>query len=430
MLLRYGREEVNLTLPPGIAATELKIKEMPVLKDPAGAVRKALLHPVGCPPLREVVQRGETVCLLVNDPTRVARSEVFLPLLVEELKEGGVREEDIFIVFTTGTHRPLTKEEMVSLVGRETASRFPMYNHDCRKGKELVYLGDTSRKTPVFMNRRVMAARRRILTGSIVHHFFAGFGGGRKALVPGVAGHETIQANHSMMLQETARGGVLAGNPVHEDLVEAALMAGGDFLLNVVLNEKKEFLRVFAGHLVQAHLEGCKLVQEVYGVALDAPADLVIASCGGHPKDINVYQSQKTLENAAAAVKEGGQLILLAECPEGVGSDTCESWARRYPTFEEMSRALEADFQIGGHKAYAIARSLQKATVYLVSRLPEETARLLGFVPCATLEEALAKALGRLDPAGGGAPLAYILPQGSLTVPVPGPEIQAQGNCK
>jgi len=415
MLLRYGKGEVKLNLPTGISARELNIKEMPVLKNPEEAVREALRNPMGSPPLRKVVKPRETVCLLVNDPTRVARSEVFLPVVIEELKEGGIRDEDIFIVFTAGTHRPLCREEMAEMVGESIAASFPMSNHDCRKKDELLYLGETSRRTPVYVNRRVMAADRRILTGSIVHHFFAGFGGGRKALIPGVAGYETIQANHRMMLEEKARGGILEGNPVHEDQLEAALMAGGDFLLNVVLNERKEFLGVFAGHMIRAHLEGCRLVQEVYGVELDTPADVVIASCGGHPKDINVYQSQKTLENAAAAVREGGQLILLARCPEGVGSEVCESWARRYPDYPDMCQAIQADFQIGGHKAYAIARALQKASVYLVSDLPAETARSLGFIPFVSLEEAVNRAFGE-PPAE--APLTYVLPQGSLTVPV------------
>jgi len=413
MELCYGHEKVILSLPEAVPREVLQMPRLEPLADPAAAMREALQNPIASVPLREYVRPGESVCLLVNDSTRVARSDYFLPILLETLQEAGIREEDIFVVFTNGTHRPLSREEMTELVGEEIARRITLINHDCHDMEQLVSLGETSRGTPLQVNARVARADKRILTGSIVYHFFAGFGGGRKALVPGVAGYETIRVNHSMLLQPRARMGLLEGNPVHEDQLEGALRVGGGFLFNVVLDEEKNFLGVFAGDMEKAHLEGCTLVRRAYSVPIAVYADVVIASCGGHPKDINVYQAHKTLENAVQALKPGGQLILLACCPEGVGSELYEAWAERYDTLEAVKKALQENFQLGGHKAYSVGRSLQRGRVYLVSRLSPEKARILGFIPAGSLEEAVeAVYRERTDL------FTYIIPQGSLLVPM------------
>jgi len=413
MNLLYGKENLKLNLPVGTSRVELGLKEVPALADPEAEIIRALRNPINSKPLQEVVKPGETVCLLVNDSTRVARSEIFLPHIVAELKQAGIRPVDIFVVFTNGTHRPLNHDEMTSLVGPEISAEIAMYNHDCN-ANDLVYYGKTSRGTPVSINVRVAQAHRLILTGSIVYHFFAGFGGGRKALVPGVAGVDTVNANHSLMLDQSAQSGVLQGNPVHEDLLEAARLVGGDFLFNVVLNENKQILGVFAGDMVEAHEAGCQMVRQVYGVSLDELADVVIASCGGHPKDINLYQAQKSLDNAARAVKEGGRLILLACCPEGTGSATYEDWALRYNSLAEIEKALQSSFQLGGHKAYAVAKVLAHCSVYLVSQLPPDKARRLGFIPATSLDEAVKTVFSD----SFDATKTCIIPQGALTVPL------------
>ena len=216
------------------------------------------------------------------------------------------------------------------------------------------------------------------------------------------------------MLHPGAGLGRLTGNPVYEDQVEGTQMCRPTFLLNVVLNEKKEFLGIFAGDYIQAHLEGCKFVESIYGVPLDAPADLVIATCGGYPKDINVYQMQKTMDNAWLAVREGGVVILLAECIEGVGSDMMIEWMKKYQTPERIEEEVRKNFIIGGHKAYAVTRLMKKATFILVSSLPPELANLLLFTPAASLDEALNIARKKL----GAAPSTLLMPQGGLTVPI------------
>ncbi len=412
--LKYGRGNIKFTLPEDIPRAILRSKAQEALPNPKKVILQALRSPIASAPLREKFCPGESVCIIVNDATRVARSEIFLPLLIEEILTAGVREEDIFIIFASGTHRPLNREEMVALVGEEIASRFSLYNHDCRDEEELVFLGCTSFGTPVQINRKAFEADHRILTGSVVHHFFAGFGGGRKALVPGVAGWETIRRNHSLLLDERASTGRLTGNPVHEDLLEAALLAGGDFLLNTVLNEEHEIVQVFAGDMVEAHLAACALVEDINGVKINSLADVVIASCGGYPKDINMYQAHKSLDNAIAALKPGGTVIFLAQCLEGVGSELYEEWVEKGSSLLEMKEILQRNFLLGGHKAYTVARLLQKGTVYLLSDFKPEKSGRLGFISVRNMEEAIAKIYRERRDL-----FTYIIPQASTTIPRP-----------
>ncbi len=412
MNLAYGHGTIALNLWPEIPFKILQTKAVKPLPDPEKTLLEKLRKPIACLPLQEKMKAGETVCLLVNDSTRLARSEIFLPILVEELLRTGIRQEDIFIIFTNGTHRSLGQDEMKNLVGSAVASKIRMYNHDSRNSEELVYLGKTSFNTPVYINRKVMEADRRILTGSVVHHFFAGFGGGRKALVPGVAGWDTIEHNHSLMLDDRAVSGRLDGNPVHEDLLEAARMVGGDFLLNTVLDQNNDILGIYAGDMIEAHLAACSMAELVNGVELEELADVVIASCGGHPKDINVYQAHKTLDNAMKALKHGGHLILAARCSEGVGSEPYEQWAAEFRTLPEMETALRRNFALGGHKAYTVGRLLQRGKVYLVSDLDPRKASLLGFIPASSLEEAVTEVYEKRRDL-----LTYVIPRGSIVVP-------------
>jgi nickel-dependent lactate racemase len=289
-----------------------------------------------------------------------------------------------------------------------------MYNTNAQDPAQFTYVGTTSRGNAVYFQTRVVEADHIICTGSIVYHFFAGFGGGRKALLPGVAAYETIRRNHALMLEPGAGLGRLKGNPVHEDQMEGAEMRRPSFLLNVVLNERKEFLKIFAGDYIQAHLEGCKFVEAIYGTEVSQPADLVIASCGGYPKDINVYQLQKTMDNAWLAVREGGVVIILGECAEGVGSDQYLQWMQEYKTPERIEEKIRSDFVVGGHKAYAVTRLMKKAQFILISGLDHALVRTLRFTPAQDMTEALQIAFARLGPK----PRILLMPQASLTVPI------------
>lgn len=411
--LKYGKGYVDFELDSAQVIDELKIKPTPVLPDPTAAILEAIRKPMGSKALREIVKPGQTVAFIVNDPTRVANSHVLMPILLDELNAVGVPDKDMFIIFALGTHRDMPPEEMAQEVGPEVAKRVRMYNSNAKED-DFKYFGTTSRGTEVYFNRLVADADHIVCTGSVVHHFFSGFGGGRKAMLPGVAKYETIRHNHSMMFDENAVIGRLEGNPVYLDQIEGVEMCRPSFLLNVVLNEKKEFVGVFAGDYIEAHLACCKFVDQVYGTAVAKPADLVIATCGGYPKDINVYQLQKTMDNAWGAVRQGGVVIVLGECVEGSGSALYEKTMRDYKTPERIEAELRANFQIGAHKAYAVTRLMKKAEFILVSCLEPCFAKELLFTPAKDINEALQMALAKLGPS----PSIILMPQGSLTVPI------------
>lgn len=411
---KYGKGEVSVALEEELVAGSLAIKEHPTLSCPEEAILEAIRNPIGSKPLREIVKAGETVAIIVNDTTRVANSHVFMPILLDELNSIGVPDSDMVIVFALGTHHEMTEDEMVGQVGSAVAGRVKMYNSNAKDMSQFTCVGTTSRGNDVYFNKLVVEADHIICTGSIVYHFFAGFGGGRKALFPGVTAYETIRRNHSLMLEHGAGLGRLDGNPVHEEQIEGTLMCRPSFLLNVVLNERKEFLKVFAGDYIEAHRRGCEFVQSIYGAEISEPADLVIASCGGYPKDINIYQMQKTMDNAWLAVREGGVVIILGECIEGTGSDMYEKWMREYKTPEAIEQKVREEFVIGGHKAYAVTRLMKKAEFILISSLDDELARTCLFTPAKDIDQALELAFAKL----GRNPRVILMPSGSLTVPV------------
>ncbi len=413
-VFKCGKGEIPFQVDAYQVIGELRVKEFPPLKDPAAAVLESIRNPIRSKPLREIPRPDQTIAFVVNDPTRVANSHVFMPVLLNEMNAAGVPDGNMFVIFAAGAHRELTESEMVELVGPETARRVKMYNTNARDPEQFAYVGTTSRGNEVFFHKRVVEADHIVCTGSIVYHFFSGFGGGRKALLPGVSRFETICRNHALMLAPGAAMGRLEGNPVYEDQIEGAEFLRPSFLLNVVLNERKEFLKVFAGDYIQAHLQGCRFVETVYGCEISRPADLVIASCGGYPKDINVYQLQKTMDNAWLAVREGGAVIILGECAEGVGSDQYLQWMMDYKTPERIEEKIRSDFIVGGHKAYAVTRLMKKAQFILLSGLEPQLARTLLFTPAKDMKEAMEIAERKVGPN----PRIILMPQGGLTVPV------------
>ena len=395
----------------------VRTEDFPPMQNIEQGILDAINHPIGSPALSEIVKPGDTVAFICNDPTRVANSYDFMPVFVNEMNRLGVPDENMRIVFSLGTHRVMTHEEMVEQVGKEVASRIKMYNSVATNADDFEYFGDTSRGTPVWINKLLCDVDHVILTGTIVHHYFSGYGGGRKAILPGCAAMETVRKNHSWMLDPHAGLGIMEGNPCYEDQMEGvALFAKGRslFLFNAILNAKHEFLRMFAGDYIAAHQEACKFVDEVYGCVIPKLADLVIASCGGFPKDINVYQMQKTMDNAMCAVREGGVVILLADCEEGSGSKVLEETFRRLKTPEAIKAELEANFRIGANKAFAITRPISHARYILVTRLDRQLAKDMLFTGAVdTVEEALEIAKQFV----GEKPSIILMPEGSLTVP-------------
>ena len=411
----YGNGAISAHLPSGCGCDRLEGSLLRPLEDPEGAVRAALRNPIGTPPLTELVKEGERVAIVVNDITRLVHSEVFLPVLIDELNSAGVPDRDIFIVFALGIHRRQSPEEQRLVVGEEVARRIALYDHDCYDRDNLVHVGRTSRGNEVWISRRVREADRVILTGEIIYHLIAGYSGGRKSLVPGVAGAETTTFNHRFILDPGSRAGSLDGNPAHEDLLEAARMFGPDFLLNVILSPTGELVMVVAGHLEQAHSEGCKTVDRMYRAPFDQPYDLVLASAGGFPFDIDLRQAHKGMENAARALRQGGTLVYFGECRDGAGHRTFEEWVTRFANSSEMEQELHSRFVVGWHKAYWVARLGERLRILLVSGLPETFVRRCHLHAASDPQSAIESELSRMQP---GARIGYI-PHAGFTFPVP-----------
>lgn len=415
--LKYGRETVLCELP---GAQVLQAAEQAVPAAAEELVRRSLAQPIGTVRLDHIVGPGEKVTIVVSDITRYSGSEIFLPILVAELNRLGVPDQDIEIIIALGIHRPQTAAEHRQILG-SIHGRVAVYDHACDAPEELVDLGVTAAGTPVWVNRRVVEADRVIVTGTIGFHYFAGFGGGRKGLVPGVASRETCMASHFAVFNPPEIGGkhpqavtgVLEGNPVHENLLQAARLVRPDFLLNTVLSPQKQILAVFSGDLEQAHQAGCALVRELFQVPLAQAADLAVISCGGEPKDINFIQAQKALDYGCRAVKAGGTIILLAACRDGFGYPTFFDWFR-YQDLDEFEQALRAAYQINGQTAHAVLTKARHYRVILISGFNREQTETMGMEKAPDLEAALQAVLPGLKEDAR----VVVIPDGGSILPV------------
>lgn len=408
--LSYGQGQLTVRVPEVNLLGVLEPHRPGQAPDEVALLCSALRQPIGGPSLRDLARPGQRVVLITSDLTRLCPSERLLPPLLEELAAAGVPDAEVTIVVALGLHRPMTAAELEAAVGSEVYRRVHVINHD---PLDVIRLGVTSRGTPVEITRRVVEADLRICVGNLELHYFAGYSGGAKAILPGCASRATVQANHAMMVEPEAAAGRLAGNPVRADLEEGAAMAAADFVLNVVVDGQHRIVGAVAGDVTAAHRQGCALVAEQGIVRIDALADIVLVSAGGYPKDVNLYQAQKALDNAAQAVRQGGILILVAQCVEGLGNATFESWLRESRSPDDVLARIQQEFVLGGHKAAAIASVLKQASVYLVSSLPEELVRSSGLTPFDDVRTALDSALGRV----GSHASVLVMPQGGSVLP-------------
>ncbi len=393
-------------------------------KEATELITEALEHPIGSPRLEEIVNPGERVALIIPDLTRTWESiDVYTPLIVKALNDAGIRDEDITIISATGTHRCQTEAEHRKLVGDDIYDRIGVVDHICTDKDMHTYFGTTSHGTPVWLDSRAAAADRVILTGAVVHHFLAGFGGGRKMILPGIAARETIMKNHSLALNpgmgtgsnpNVRSGNITASNPFHMDQMEAAAMIAPDFMFNVVADSNFKILKCFAGDYIKAHKAGAALVDKLNRVTLPEQTDIAIASAGGYPKDINFYQTSKTFFNAMEAAKPGGTMIVVSACSEGLGDADLAHILSDFDNMTDRERAVRDNFSIGGFVGFQAAEAAEHRNFILVTEMDAQPFANSRIHVVRSIEEALSLAYSL---AGTTDQRVCLMPHGANTLP-------------
>ena len=413
----YGKGSVTLPLDEHQVLGVLHGKAVPPLPDIKKALWKSLDDPIDAAPLRALAVPGQKIALVVSDITRFwMRQDLVIPHLTDYLTAVcGVDPADVTIVVANGTHPGGSESELRTLVTDAVFDRFRVENHDC-EAADLVYLGTTAHDTPVWVNRTVATAGLVICLGACAHHIMAGFGGGRKSILPGVSGLATIRHNHAYSL-DAARlrsnpaigNGVLAGNPLHEDMCEAAAMIPNLFMVNLVMNAQMQLASIFSGHWLHAWEAGCRQVDEYYKVDIPELADVIVASCGGFPKDISLYQGTKTIDNVESGLKPGGRLILFIEAPEGGGPEEYFGWAKNLQDGTIEQRLREA-FTVAGYIFFQNCEQAQRSRILLYSSIPDACVAPMGMHAYSDLNALLQAA--QLDGKS-----IYVIPNGATVIP-------------
>ena len=420
--LPYGNGFQEVTLPEEKVLYDIHGNKADVLEDITAATLAAVRCPIASQPLQKVVRKGDKVAVIVSDVTRLVRTAEFLPVIISEINAAGVPDEDITIIVATGTHRAHTHDEDIAVCGKDIVKRIKIHQHDSRNNEELTDLGVTSFGTPILIDSYVAEADKVIITSPPM----AGFGGGRKAVMPGVSGHATIMHNHAIALapkvgdgcNPLCETGLLEGNPLHEDMVEVTKKLDPAFLVNMVFTPEGKLHEVVAGHWYKAWEKGCKDLVAMAGVPIKELADVVFASAGGSPKDMNLYQSCKAHMNAVFAVKKGGIMILTLECPDIKEPAIFTDWFSKSDVLQ-FEKDVRADFSIPAFVAFKTRCIVNSLTTYLVTK-PEnfEFVRQTGQIPVASLEEAWLLTQQELAKQGKDDYKITIMGHASATMPV------------
>lgn len=422
--LKYGKGAISFSIPEEQILDVVLGKEYSALENLEAAYLEALDYPIDAPPLKEIIKPGDTVAIAVSDVTRAwQKNYLTVPLLINYLNSAGVPDKNITIVIAVGGHRSNTEQEFKDLCSEEIYNRVKIVNHDAWDTENMVYLGKTSKGTEVSVNRIFTEADKVILTGGIIYHYMVGYGGGRKSVMPGIASIKTIQQSHLWALGAELGSGsnprsaskYTRGNEAHEDMMEVAAFVNPDFIVNVVPNPEGNIAGIFAGNWASAWLRGTELVDKIYGVGIQEEADIVIATAGGYPKDINLYQTGKTMDNAYYAMKKDGVAIILSECPDIMEPEEFTQWFN-YDSIYEMEKALRESFTIPGWVAFKEAECSKKGPFILVTK-PENAdfAKKANLIPVTSIEDALKIAY---EKCGTPNPKVTVMPQGANTFPI------------
>lgn len=394
----YGHEKAFLNLPENVHVDWIEPVYVAPAPDPLAVVRAALEQPVDGIPL-DHYRGSKSVVIAINDKTRPVPHEHLLPPLLEKLHTLGIPASAISFVIATGTHQPMPADEFPRILPPEIYQNFVVFSHDCDDSQNLVELGTTKRGTRVLANRRFLEADLRIVVGNIEPHHFAGFSGGYKSAAIGVTSRETITHNHTMLTEPGAEIAEYEHNPLRQDIEDIGDLLKVQFALNAILNGEKAIVRAVSGHPRAVMQAGIPISREVCQVPVSGGKfDIVVASVGGAPKDINFYQSQKGLTHASLLVRDGGVIILAAKCPELSGSRSYEEFMQGLHSTQEVFERFRAlGFHVGPHKAFQVARLAERAGIILVSEMPNDLTTRLLMTPAASLDEAFSLACDRLS---------------------------------
>ena len=414
---RYGDGEVVIPLDEGQVLGELHGNHVPAAASIPDTLRAALENPIGLPPLRQWTKPGERVALVISDMSRFwMRQDKVIPPLVDYLRdECGIPEDHVTIIVANGTHDGGDEKELHTLVTDGVYDRVRVVNHDCL-AKDLVYLGTTAHDTPVWINAEAAHADRVICLGACTHHVMAGFGGGRKSILPGISGMETICHNHAysldpacLMSNPRIGNGKVKDNPLNDDMCEAAAMVPQLYMVNLVMNAEMQLAEIYAGHYLTSWQKACEAVDRIYRVEVPEKADAIIASCGGFPKDMSLYQGTKTIDNVETGLKPGGTLILLIEARDGGGPAEYFGWIDDL-LGGTMEKRLREHFTVPGYIFLLNCEQAHRYNILMLTSVPQETVAPMGLKAFSDVDELMKAA--HLE----GKSL-YVIPNGSTVVP-------------
>ena len=414
--LKYGNSHKSLELDDKNVIGTLKLTEVPGLSDITKAEIEALGNPIGNARLSEIAKGKTTACVVVSDYTRGApykrpKFNLLLPIL-EQLHDGGIKDENIKFLVGTGAHRAHTDKENLDNFGEEIINKYEVISHDCDKNN--VSLGKLSTGNELLVDKLWVDADVKVMTGLITTHYFGGFSGGRKGILPGIVARETVRKNHAMIINPEVDIAKTKGNPISDEMDEAAEKAGVDFLLNVVINDKKQIVKIAAGDLKQAFEVGWKACRDLYRVPFQEKAEVVFACAGGYPKDVSLYQSQKTINNAKLVLKDGGTIVLISECREGIGSDTFAEWLLKASSVDELLNTKQEKIIVGGHTAVGNAKVLKKFDILVVSGIKKEDLEKRFYKHAKSIQDAV----NWVKEKHGNDFKSYVMPQAGLIYPV------------
>ena len=396
--LPFGSERAGVRLPDH--SDVLTLQECSAVSDVRTEIRRALNDPIGCAPIWELARGKSDAVIIINDTTRPTPSDLMLEALLADLAKAGIRETDVTVIIACGNHRPNTREEIRRMVGHDLASRLQIINHDCNDPQNLVAVGATETDIPVWINATVAGAEFKIATGLITPHHTAGYSGGRKSIIPGVAGLETLKRHHSFPIRPYEPAfGKLKGNPFHEEAVVIARRIGVDFILNVVQSGAGTISKVVAGELEASHEYGVSFCETSWDLKVPHRYDAVIVTPGGYPRDIDLHQSQKAMSSAEMVIEKGGVIVLIAECRDGVGKYA--QWLKQAQTPEEVIERFRKEGFTADHssKAFMCARALARHKVVIAcSGILENDLAQMFFTPAPSPQAAIDTALDSVGP--------------------------------